>query len=163
MIARVAVFVAVGGCVVGYPADGRRLDGRDDGSSLPDPACDAGSIEPDDGRDELEVSQIGVASSTVRTFCGHVSRATNDGRNYTGDLDVALVHTLEPGRLSLVLSWEEGRTDLDVLLSLDPQGKEWAAGPDGVVEEQLPAGVYTVLVAGSDGPETDYQLDVWLD
>ena len=150
--------VVLGGCFVGWPAD-PALD--DPEATLPDPACDAASIEPDDGDDEVSVSQIGAALSTTRTFCGRVDRSDNDGESYTGDLDVALVHTLEDGRLSLVLSWEDGRTDLDVLLAVDPE--TWVPGTVGVVEERVPAGVYTVLIAGTSGPPTDYQLDVWVD
>lgn len=156
---RAVGLVALGasGCFVGYP--GLPPDGDDSG--LADPPCDAASIEPDGADLPTEVSQIGAALQTVRTFCGRVDRASNDGQSYTGDLDVAFVHTLEPGRLVLVLSWDDGRTDLDVLLNTD--GEQWTLGDDGVVEEQLPAGVYTVLVAGTDGPGTDYRLDVWVE
>lgn len=163
MIARTALWLGVGGCFVGYPPAGGFGDDDDDDGLLPDPPCDAASIEPDDGETVEHVSQIGAALETPRTFCGRVDEASTDGRTYTGDLDLALLHTLEAGTVRLVLSWDEGRTDLDVLLALDATGEDLALGADGVIEERLPAGVYTVLIAGTDGPATDYQLDVWLE
>lgn len=164
----VMVLCADGGCFVGYPPDRAAGGGGageldDAGFALPDPPCDAASIEPDDGERDGEVSQIGAVTSTVRTFCGHIAKASNDGANYTGDVDVALIQTLDTGRVSLVLSWDSGKTDVDVALNTDLTANTWVFGDDGVIEERLQPDFYTVLIAGVDGPPTDYQLDVWLE
>lgn len=158
-----------GGCFVGYPPDRSGVGGAGDlaehdaGFALADPPCDAASIEPDDGERDDEFSQIGAVTTTVRTFCGHIAKASNDGTTYTGDVDIALIQTLDVGRVSLVLSWDNGKTAVDVALNTDITANTWVFGDDGVIEERLQPDFYTVLIAGVDGPATDYQLDVWLE
>ncbi|MEZ4236209.1 MAG: hypothetical protein R3F59_08605 [Myxococcota bacterium] len=166
MSPRRAALVAVlahAGCFVGYPTGQPGavwLPDVDTGYALDDPACDAVSREPDDGEAPDRVSQIGVATAATRTFCGRIAKAGNDGANYTGDLDVALVNVIDGGKLVLRLSWEDARTDLDLLAVTDPSGESIELSEDGRLDLRVAAGIYTVGVAGRDGPATDYWLDV---
>lgn len=149
------------GCFIGYPPS-YDAPWFDSGEPVDAPGCSAVSIEPDDGRDETEFSSVGLVLDAPRTFCGRIDRASNNGQTYTGDVDYGLIQLFDPGRLHLELRWS-GNTDLDLGL-FDPGSQTWLVDDGGgVLIQKLGADSTSILVAGLDGPPTDYTLTLWVE
>jgi hypothetical protein len=150
MLRRCLICACASGCFVGFPP--LQEPWLDSAAPLEAPECASISIEPDDATTDARSSSLGLVTEEPRTFCGEVEQ---------GDMDYAVFHTKEEGRVQFELEWDgDARLELH---AYNAQTAEWTGGDDDELELRLEPGFHTVLVAGADGRSTDYVLTAWLE
>ena len=116
--------------------------------------------EPDD--DITQAFDIGRVDAPGY-LSGAMSRASNDGASYTGDLDFIAFRVNRSATVSFSLSWDEATADYDLRLGTRDRWLETAIydgtrQPELITYDLVSGTTYYLAIAGWSGPGGGYEV-----
>jgi hypothetical protein len=116
------------------------------------------------GDTEASAQDLGVISLPA-ILEGNISRATNDGYGYTGDMDWIQIRVASSTQARFSLTWDASGADYDLHLVVNGNTEaqsiqDGATQPETFTRTLQPGTNYMIVVAGWQGAGGDYTLTI---
>jgi hypothetical protein len=134
--------------------------------TLTDSLTMSGSVFTVSESGDTEDSAQDLGAITLPTIIqGNISRASNDGYGYTGDIDWIQIRVASRTDAHFSLSWEASGSDYDLHLLVNGETEaqsiqDGATQPESFTRTLQPGTSYVIVVAGWQGSAGNYTLTI---